>query len=112
MDELDSRVLVVVAQIPEGRAASYGDVAALAGTTTPREVGQALLRHGEDVPWWRVVRADGTPAPHLRAGQLEHLRNEGVPLTPDGEAVDFRRARWDKARPDDGDDGQQLSLLD
>lgn len=108
MDEMDERVLAVVARIPRGQAASYGDVAAAAGTPTPREVGQALLRHGRGVPWWRVVRADGTPAPHLRAEQLGLLCDEGVPLTADGEAVDFAHARWHEARPNDDDSQQTL----
>lgn len=110
MDELDTRVLAVVARIPAGQAASYGDVAGAAGTPTAREVGQALQRHGRSVPWWRVVRADGTPAPHLRTEQLRLLAQEGVPLTPDGGAVDFGRARWSEARRD-RDDGEQQTLF-
>jgi alkylated DNA nucleotide flippase Atl1 len=49
------------------------------------------------VPWWRVLRADGTPAPHLRERQLALLAAEGTPMVPSGEAVDLRRARWDPA---------------
>jgi alkylated DNA nucleotide flippase Atl1 len=102
MSELVERVLAVVARIPAGRVLSYGDVAALAPPTTAREVGQVLLRHGDDVPWWRVLRADGTPARHLRERQLALLRGEGVPLLPAGDAVDLRRARWSAApRPPD-----------
>jgi len=94
MSELVERVLEVVEQIPAGRVLSYGDVAARAGAPTPRDVGQALLRHGERVPWWRVLRADGTPAEHLRERQLALLRAEGTPMVPFGAAVDMRRARW------------------
>jgi alkylated DNA nucleotide flippase Atl1 len=45
------------------------------------------------VAWHRVVRSDGTPAPHIRARQLALLREEGVPI--DGERVQMSRARWD-----------------
>ena len=97
MDELAARVLAVVRRIPSGRVLTYGDVAALAeGETTARDVGQVLLRHGEreDVPWWRVLRADGTPPPHLLDRQLALLRSEGTPLAPSGAAFDLHAARW------------------
>ncbi len=51
------------------------------------------------MPWWRVLRADGTPAPHLAARVIAHLRAENVPLTPDGARVVMRLARW---APGDG----------
>jgi hypothetical protein len=46
------------------------------------------------VPWWRVLRADGTVAPHLRERQLARLRAEGTPMDPYGDGVDLSRARW------------------
>jgi methylated-DNA-protein-cysteine methyltransferase related protein len=111
VDELVARVLAVVDRIPPGRVLSYGDVAALASAPTPRDVGQVLLRHGEGVPWWRVLRADGTPAPHLRDRQLALLRAEDTPMAPSGQAVDLPRARWSAARPRPGPD-QQPTLFD
>jgi methylated-DNA-protein-cysteine methyltransferase related protein len=110
MDELVARVLAVVERIPPGRVLSYGDVAALASAPTPRDVGQVLLRHGERVPWWRVLHADGTPPAHLRERQLALLRDEGTPMAPDGAAVDLARARWEAA-PGDADP-RQPSLFD
>ncbi|HZA83900.1 MAG TPA: MGMT family protein, partial [Actinomycetes bacterium] len=53
-------MLAVVGRIPPGRVLSYGDVAALVSAPTPRDVGQVLQQHGEGVPWWRVLHADGT----------------------------------------------------
>jgi alkylated DNA nucleotide flippase Atl1 len=97
VDELTAQVLAVVRRIPSGRVLTYGDVAALAeGEATARDVGQVLLRHGEGegIPWWRVLRADGTPPPHLLDRQLALLRSEGVPLAPSGAAVDLHAARW------------------
>ncbi len=99
-EELVERVLSVIEQIPPGRVLSYGDVAELASAPTPRYVGQVLAWHGDAVPWWRVLRADGTPAPHLRQRQLSLLRAEGTPVLPSGEAVDLRRARWAATTPD------------
>ncbi|HEV8652844.1 MAG TPA: MGMT family protein [Actinomycetes bacterium] len=109
MNDVVERVLAVVERIPSGRVLSYGDVAELAPAPTPRDVGQVLLRHGDGVPWWRVLRADGTPAPHLRDRQLALLRAEGTPMTPFGEGVDLRRARWAAAQ---WGDGEQASLFD
>jgi methylated-DNA-protein-cysteine methyltransferase related protein len=97
VDALALRVLEVIRRIPAGRVLTYGDVAALAeGDATARDVGQVLLRHGEgeDVPWWRVLRADGTPPPHLADRQLTLLRAEGTPIAPSGAAVDLHAARW------------------
>ena len=42
---------------------SYSDVASALGRGGPRQVGQALARFGSGVPWWRVLRADGSCAP-------------------------------------------------
>ena len=92
VSEAAEAVLQVVEAIPPGRVLSYGDVAALAGTG-PRQVGQVLSQWGGPVPWWRVVRADGRPAPHKAGPALELLRAEGVPLR--GDRVDMPRARWE-----------------
>ena len=112
MDDLATEVLAVVRRIPSGRVLTYGDVAARAeGDATARDVGQVLLRHGDaaDVPWWRVLRADGTPPPHLLDRQLGLLRAEGTPLAPSGAAVDLHLARW--AASGRGQDSQP-SLFD
>ncbi len=109
MSELVERVLAVVERIPPGCVLSYGDVAELAPAPTPRDVGQVLQQHGSGVPWWRVLRADGTPAPHLRDQQLALLRAEGTPMMPYGDGVDLRRARWAAAQRGAG---EQPSLFD
>ncbi|HKQ03012.1 MAG TPA: MGMT family protein [Actinomycetes bacterium] len=112
MDDLVTEVLAVVRRIPSGRVLTYGDVAALAEVdATARDVGQVLLRHGDgdDVPWWRVLRADGTPPPHLLDRQLDLLRAEGTPLARSGAAVDLHLARW--AASGRGQDSQP-SLFD
>lgn len=91
--ELAQRMLDVVAQIPPGRVATYGDVAARAGSRSPRLAGYVLAQlSDEDTPWHRVVRADGTPAPHLAAEQLRRLRAERVESV-DGR-VNLARYRW------------------
>ena len=86
-------VLDVVDTIPPGSVLTYGDVAAAAGVASARFVGRVLARFGDEVPWQRVVMADGSCARHLAVEQLALLRRERTPLVPDGRRVDLRRAR-------------------
>ncbi|WP_433667744.1 MGMT family protein [Nocardia sp. CA-136227] len=86
------RVRELVAAIPPGRVATYGDIAAAAGLSTPRTVGWIMRTDAADLPWHRVLRANGTPAPHLAHRQLTQLAAEGCPLA--GDRVDLRRARF------------------
>ena len=95
MPTYDEQVLAVVASIPAGQVMSYGDVAEYLEAGGPRQVGQVMSRSSGEVPWWRVIHADGTPPPHKGAECLARLRAEGTPLRPDGTRVDMRRARWD-----------------
>jgi alkylated DNA nucleotide flippase Atl1 len=79
-DDFVSRVLEIVASIPEGRAMAYGDVAAAMGSRAARAVGQVMSHYGHDVPWWRVVRASGHPAIDHETRALQYFRAEGTPL--------------------------------
>jgi alkylated DNA nucleotide flippase Atl1 len=97
-DDFVSRVLDVVAAIPDGHAMAYGDVAAAIGSRAARGVGQVMAYYGSDVPWWRVVRASGHPVRDHEDRALQHYRAEGTPLlwSRDGETyrVDLGAARW------------------
>lgn len=82
------RVLQRIRAIPEGFVRSYGDVSPGA----PRFAGTVLSQlppDGDDIPWQRVVRADGSLAKGDRQRAL--LEAEGVPFR--GERVDMRAAR-------------------
>lgn len=86
-------MLDVVARIPVGKVATYGDVAARAGSSSARLAGYVLSHLSDDgTPWHRVLRANGTPAPHLAQEQLQRLRSEGVVVA--GGKVNLRRFRW------------------
>lgn len=94
-------VLGVVARIPEGRVASYGQVAALAGfPRRPRQVGMVLkgLPQGTGLPWHRVVNAQGhIPSRGRWWGALEQaarLKAEGVLVDAEGN-LDLEAHRWD-----------------
>lgn len=89
------QVLAVVELIPSGRVMSYGDIAEYVGSGGARQVGQVLANSGGSVPWWRVLRTDGTP-PVCHSGEaLVRLKAEGTALRRDGTRVDMRVARWD-----------------
>ena len=91
-------VLVVVADIPPGCVATYGDVAAILGSRGARAVGQVMARYGSDVPWWRVIRAGGRPPTGHAERAREHYDREGTPLRAssddDGYRIDLAAARW------------------
>lgn len=98
--ELTELVLDVVEQIPRGRVCTYGLVAEAVrvhtGHGSARHVGTIMATYGAEVPWWRVVRADGTLPRPLRARAREHYLEEGTPLNPLAAGmVDLRRAVWD-----------------
>ena len=85
------RVRRLVASIPAGRVATYGDIASAARLSSPRIVGWIMRTDSSDLPWHRVINASGRPAPHLATRQLELLRAEGV-LATDGR-VNLAEAR-------------------
>jgi alkylated DNA nucleotide flippase Atl1 len=99
-DDFASRVLAVVDSIPPGRVMTYGDVAAALGSRAARMVGQVMAYYGGDVPWWRVVRANGHPAANHEHLALQHYRAEGTPLLGGGRLpyrVDLATARHERS---------------
>jgi alkylated DNA nucleotide flippase Atl1 len=86
-------VLDVVDRIPAGRVMSYGDVAEMVGAGSGRSVGTVMSRYGNEVPWHRVLHADGSCAGRHADQQLALLREEDVPVVRG--RVDMTRARWD-----------------
>lgn len=89
----------VIAAIPPGRVASYGQIAALAGLPRgARQVARALRQAPAELglPWHRVLAVNGRIAiPASSAGhrtQIRRLRAEGVVMN-DGR-VNMRVYRW------------------
>jgi alkylated DNA nucleotide flippase Atl1 len=96
LDDYVEAVLSLVEQVPRGRVTTYGALAdALFDDFGggPRQVGSVMARHGAPVPWWRVVRADGTLPPSHGDRARQAYLEEGTPLRPSG-AVDLRAALW------------------
>jgi Predicted methylated DNA-protein cysteine methyltransferase len=83
---LDAEIILErIRRIPEGFVATYGDVSPGA----PRVAGRVLSQATDDVPWWRVVRSDGTWFGGERQKAL--LMEEDVPIRG-------RRVNLDEAR--------------
>ncbi len=74
---IEDAIREAVRALGPGTVVSYGDIAATAGNG-PRQAGRLVGKLSEEIPWWRVVHADGTPATchNGTAGAL--LRAEGV----------------------------------
>lgn len=94
-------VYAVVRCVPAGRVLGYKDVGVILGHPgRARHVGFALsaLPPEQPVPWWRVVRSDGTIAmqgdPERGPEQHALLTAEGVAVSEAGR-ISMKRFRWD-----------------
>jgi methylated-DNA-protein-cysteine methyltransferase-like protein len=95
------RIYAVVERIPEGRVATYGQVAALAGLgRAARQVGYALhsLPDGSDLPWHRVINSRGSTSTGrliLHEPDLQRLllESEGVVFN-DKAVCDLSLFQW------------------
>ncbi len=94
--DLIYEVLSVVEEIPEGRVATYGQIARLTGRDrNARMIGKILsisAYYGQ-YPCHRVVNHAGRTAPGFHA-QRELLENEGVKFRMNG-SVDLKKYQWD-----------------
>ena len=94
-------IYAVVKEIPSGRIATYGQIAAIVSPGLPaRIVGYALhgLPDGSDVPWQRVINSQGKIS--YAATRHEHdslqqiiLEQEGIQFSVDGK-IDLKKYRW------------------
>ena len=120
-EEYAAAVFALARQIPPGRAMSYGLIAEIVAETLhrggPRQVGQVMAGMGDryehllsdlpddavkigpaqdnfDVPWWRVVYANGAPPAQYETAARAAWQREGTPLTKDGQRIDLANAVW------------------
>ncbi|WP_273426666.1 MULTISPECIES: MGMT family protein [Marinobacter] len=95
----DQKIWQVVLSIPEGKVASYGQVASMAGLgRQARYIGRALgkLPAGHTVPWYRVIRSNGQIAfpegTETFATQKKLLEQEGVEVK--NGRIPMRHYQW------------------
>mgnify|MGYP002573380962 FL=1 len=97
MDErLAYEILSAVGEIPEGKVATYGQIARLIGREkNARLVGKvlSLSQYYGAYPYHRVVNHTGRLAPHWPQ-QADLLRAEGVSMK-DATHVDLKKYQWD-----------------
>jgi methylated-DNA-protein-cysteine methyltransferase-like protein len=87
VDQADrvAAIIATIRRIPKGKVQSYGRI----DEEAPRMVGHVLATTNEDVPWQRVVYADGSIPKGRR--QRDLLIQEGVVMK--GDRVDMKRSR-------------------
>jgi methylated-DNA-protein-cysteine methyltransferase-like protein len=94
------RVHIIVAQIPEGRVMTYGQIAALCGSAQASRIVGGIAHFGPiDLPWQRVVNKKGGLAagyPGGRSGHKKDLEAEGIKVhIANGEyRVDVEKLLW------------------
>ena len=94
-----------VRRVPEGKVATYGQVARLAGKCSARQVGYAMaaVPDGSGIPWHRIINSQGRIS--LRTGSEGHLMQrilleaEGIVFSRDGK-IDLAEYRWTAAADD------------
>jgi methylated-DNA-protein-cysteine methyltransferase-like protein len=101
--KIHARIYAVIRRIPEGKVATYGQVATLAGFPGhARQVGQALRSVPvgvQEVPWQRVINGKGEVSPRGGLGweegyQRHRLEEEGVGFDARGR-IDLERFGWE-----------------
>jgi len=94
---LFSRIYALTRKIPRGRVATYGQIArALGMPRGARTVGWAMHDCPDDVPWHRVVNAQGKISARPTLGfhtQSARLKAEGVRFDRDGK-IDLEKFGW------------------
>jgi len=93
------RVIDIIKNIPEGKIATYGQIATYAGN--PRAARQvSFILHSssekEDLPWHRVINSKGSIS--LKPGhgyelQKQMLKKEGITFN-ENDCIDLKRFLW------------------
>jgi len=97
---LSDNIKAVIKSIPRGRVATYGQIAAMAGSPmAARQVVRILhtSTKKDKLPWHRVINSKGTISLEPGFGyeeQMSLLKKEGVKFDITGK-VDFARFLWD-----------------
>jgi len=99
-DELARQILQVVALIPYGKVASYGQVAKMAGLPKHARLVGYVLKHLDqesEIPWYRVINSQGKISlsklnAHGENIQRVKLLAEGVMVT--GDKINLKQFQW------------------
>ena len=90
-------VYKIVSMIPEGKVATYGQIAMMIGDLTARQVGYAMRTAPQGLPAHRVVNSLGKLSPEYVFGSQELqrtvLEREGITFTPAGN-IQVKKHLW------------------
>ena len=109
--EIHLRDLVyrLMADLPAGKVTTYGDLAAMAGHPNAARIVGGIAHNGpEDLPWHRLVNAEGRLAVGFPGGQdvqRQLLAQDGIECDSDWRVKDFGERRW---RPESYDPNLRL----
>lgn len=97
------RIYALIRRIPAGKVSTYGQIARWLGWPRgARTIGWALraLTEGADVPWQRVVNAQGTPSLDTEGSRVQRslLEAEGIAFDKDGR-IDLKKYGWEGPPP-------------
>jgi len=99
MDDFTVRAVSIIGRIPLGLVATYGDIAAAAGSIRgARQVGRILhsCSRKYDLPWHRVVNREGKISARKYGTDMDQrrlLEDEGVEFGPSGK-IDLSVYLW------------------
>ena len=99
-DELARQILQVIALIPYGKVASYGQIARMAGLPKHARLVGYLLKHLEaeaDIPWHRVINSQGKISLSKLNESGENIQRlklvaEGVMVI--GDKINLKQYQW------------------
>ena len=99
-DELARQILQVVALIPYGKVASYGQIAKMAGLPKHARLVGYVLKHldqASEIPWYRVINSQGRISLSKLDGQGENIQRtkllaEGVMVI--GDKINLKQYQW------------------
>lgn len=94
---MQDKIYELMAQMPEGKVTTYGDIAGLAGYANAARIVGGVAHYGpSELPWHRLVNRFGGLAAGFHGGrevQQQLLEQEGVTCT--NHIVDnFEDIRW------------------
>jgi methylated-DNA-protein-cysteine methyltransferase-like protein len=87
MTEATSRIVMAIKAVPKGKVSCYRDIALKAGMPNGARQVVRVLHAIQELPWHRIIRADGSIALAKEQGrelQIRLLRGEGVRVSKAG----------------------------
>ncbi|GAA4819451.1 6-O-methylguanine DNA methyltransferase [Marinicella pacifica] len=104
MSPFSQRILSIIAAVPVGQVATYGQIAVMAGEPRAARQVSRLLHSCSDkynLPWHRIINAQGRIVLNGLSArkQTQKLRAEGIEIS-DRHRIDLTVYQWQPKRDD------------